>query len=135
VNTGGQLGRRRFLLLSSSLGLPPLLATAAPWEHLLRGGGGPSSAHSQLSNLLSHSESARAIGHAYLALAPEEASATCLLRRIHRSLADRRAGARDLRELVARRIAQDFAEDRIVELQGWILARTEARLCALKALG
>jgi hypothetical protein len=42
----------------------------------------------------------------------------------------RTSGDDDLRVLLVRRSMQDFAEGRTVELDGWILARTEARLCA-----
>jgi hypothetical protein len=31
-------------------------------------------------------------------------------------------------------IRQDYIEERVVKLQGWILSVTEARLCALTAL-
>jgi hypothetical protein len=39
-----------------------------------------------------------------------------------------------LRELLLSAAAADFGDLRTVELQGWVLARTEARLCALAAL-
>jgi hypothetical protein len=37
-------------------------------------------------------------------------------------------------DVLQRRIRQDFVEEKVVKLQGWILSATEARLCALTAL-
>jgi hypothetical protein len=39
-----------------------------------------------------------------------------------------------LHELVLRATVEDFEGLRTVELRGWVLAQTEARLCALAAL-
>ncbi len=39
-----------------------------------------------------------------------------------------------LRETVAARVRDDFATARVVNVDGWLLARTEARLCALAYL-
>jgi hypothetical protein len=44
------------------------------------------------------------------------------------------ASPRRLRELLSSAVAEDFRDLRTLELQGWVLARTEARLCALAAL-
>src|SRR3712207_354694 len=46
----------------------------------------------------------------------------------------RTSGDDALRVLSVRRSMQDLAEGRTVELDGWILARTEARLCALSSI-
>jgi hypothetical protein len=35
---------------------------------------------------------------------------------------------------IKRRFAKDFADGRTVMLDGWVVSRTEARLCALLAL-
>ena len=40
----------------------------------------------------------------------------------------------DLRRLLQVRQREDFATDRIVIVQGWLLSETEAQLCALIAL-
>jgi hypothetical protein len=40
-----------------------------------------------------------------------------------------------LRRAVARSVQDDFAHGRVARVQGWVLARTEARLAALVALG
>ena len=38
------------------------------------------------------------------------------------------------RKLLAERVSSDFAEDRVVTIDGWVLAETEAKLCALAEL-
>jgi hypothetical protein len=40
----------------------------------------------------------------------------------------------DLRSAIATRLRRDFEERDTVRLHGWVLGRTEARLCALCAL-
>jgi len=75
------------------------------------------------------------VGRAYLHLAPEEADAAWL-----RQLLDLPAGASALtlpgleRERLAARQSEDFRTGEAVLVQGWVLSRTEARLCALAAL-
>ncbi len=70
--------------------------------------------------------SARAIGRRYLRTHPAS-SELQVTRLLLRPGADR---GRRIRE----RIAADFAAGRVVILDGWVLAATEARLCALSAL-
>ena len=43
-------------------------------------------------------------------------------------------GADDLRRRLASCVAADFAGGDVVEVEGWVLARTEVRLAALAAL-
>jgi hypothetical protein len=43
-------------------------------------------------------------------------------------------GSDDLRRLVDQRIRDDFAESRTVVIDGWVLSRTEVRLCALRTV-
>ena len=40
----------------------------------------------------------------------------------------------ELEVSIRRRVREDFAQGRVVRLDGWILSSTEARLCALTAL-
>ncbi|HEV2547899.1 MAG TPA: hypothetical protein VGU20_11215 [Stellaceae bacterium] len=40
-------------------------------------------------------------------------------------------GDQKLRTLVALRVRADFTEEQIVEVNGWLLSHTEARLCSL----
>lgn len=92
----------------------------------------------RLSALPAQRGSARIVGHRYLVLVPEEAQATVLAARIAGSAGRyshlTRASTRTLRAVLARRQRQDFAEGETVSIDGWVLSRTEARLCALVAL-
>jgi hypothetical protein len=85
-----------------------------------------------------HVESAAAVGREYLRLVPEERDAARLRQRI---LADCRETmgvgrpGRRLRAAVMARQRIDFEAGRTVRIDGWVLSRTEARLCGLAALG
>jgi len=70
-------------------------------------------------------DSMKAIGRAYLEQYPHERSRQDLQR-----LLDSNISWPHLRA----RIIADFANDDVVFLQGWALARTEARLCALSVV-
>ena len=75
---------------------------------------------------LGEAEAARELGALYLARHPEEADAAALLRG---SLGEGPAAGAARR--FDRRRRRDFAEGRSVELAGWRLSVSEARLCAL----
>ncbi len=75
-----------------------------------------------------------AVGRRYLDVHPEEASVAFLLRAIPQLGTDvpldpvvGLAGLRD-------RVAEDFAAGEVVSVDGWLLARTEARAAALYAI-
>jgi hypothetical protein len=116
------------------LGLKNVLAAHsehAAVDHLAR----------QLATLVPHPESARQIGAAYLVAKPQEADVMTLIEFLcpdlnRRSLNERlQAPPRaQLRQQLAARRDDDFSEGRIVRLKGWIVADTEARLCALVTL-
>ena len=83
--------------------------------------------------------SAKVIGVAYLRQVPAEHDTAILVRKIvGRNLASWTVLARADRSLRRSRlqsqIRHDFAEGRVVEVNGWILAKTEARLFSLAAL-
>jgi hypothetical protein len=89
------------------------------------------------SELLPHADAARLIGERYLVLVPEERSA----RRLHHALFGntdtgdaKHQTLAHLRELIDTRRRHDFTVGNTVILDGWLLARTEARLCALSVL-
>lgn len=121
--------RRWFLQLSALLavavGLGPKKAIAAPPV-----AGGVHGLHGELACLLPDRVHAAVVGAEYLASAPHEADLDGLQRRFQFAL-DSRHGAR---AAVAERLRRDFAEGDTVRLRGWVLARTEARLCAMAAL-
>jgi hypothetical protein len=94
---------------------------------------------SKLANFFHNKESARAIGLAYLRTVPEEANAQQLTQLICSSWEQRydelvHANAAKIKTILLRQQRQDFEKGRIIELEGWILSETEARLCALAAL-
>jgi hypothetical protein len=72
---------------------------------------------------------ARALGAAYVMTHPAEAGAVLRLRR---SLLEGRVPrpVTALRQRLAADIADDFTAGRVVVLEGFVMARTEARLCA-----
>jgi hypothetical protein len=126
--------RRTFLLGAAASGLSLAWRSLGSWPF------SPTqlSGSERLAALLDD-EGARAVGREYLRAFPAEASREALAARVVEQLP---GGARALvtasdgrlRELLLSAAAADFGDLRTVELQGWVLARTEARLCALAAL-
>jgi hypothetical protein len=134
------LCRRRVLssagLLASLLALRP----AAPLALISRCA--PSSNRVDLAScirrrvpyLFADRSMAAAIGDLYLEDHPEEADVHCLLRRLTR---EEEASAAlfvnllDIDTWLAERIAQDLRDGDLVLLAGWVMARSEARLCVL----
>jgi len=99
-------------------------------------GDGASDAIHRLRLLQPAPASARRIGLAYANLHPEEAERGAALREISAALSLRpeEVTAQDeqaLRRRIAARVRADFAEGDTVDIAGWMLARTEARLCLL----
>lgn len=82
---------------------------------------------------------ARTVGHAYLRETPQEDNAGMLTEMILQSGTDLRQRSDILSEkdLIAKLrniITEDFISENTVQVDGWVLSRTEARLCALCAL-
>jgi hypothetical protein len=80
--------------------------------------------------------SARRIAMAYANLCPEEAEPGAALCRIASALCLRleQVAAQDeqaLRWRIAARVRADFEEGRTVDIAGWMLSRTEVRLCLI----
>jgi hypothetical protein len=131
------ISRRTFLLLALGAGGAMLVAPDLP--HALSAWlTGHSPLAIKISALPSHRQSARVVGLAYLQQYPHEADERLLLERLAASVAGGEALSRssdqELKALLASAIRQDFAAERVVKIQGWILSATEARLCALSAL-
>jgi hypothetical protein len=74
------------------------------------------------------------LGGLYLAAAPGEADPARLQRVLGLDAARDRAGGADALERLRARHRADFAEGDVVVLQGWLLSRTELRMCALVQL-
>jgi len=85
-----------------------------------------------LAVLFSDPWGARAIGRRYLARYPAEADADLLKESLFSGLND--TGPAGLRVRLAERRRQEFAAGQTVILDGWILARSELRACALLTL-
>lgn len=87
-----------------------------------------------VSNLGPASPALAVLGRSYLAAYPDEGDAEKLLRGIagNRAQPCSRAAWCDL---IRERRADEFAHADTVIVDGWILARCEARLCALQAIG
>ena len=131
------MNRRRLLW-----GAAPVLGALALWPGGtgLRwpGGTAPGSA-GRLAAVLRQPASAARIGRAYLAAHPAEAELTLLVEGVVGGWDDaegwlERAGPGELRARLRAQIRADFAARRTVSVQGWVLARTEARLFGLAAL-
>jgi len=108
--------KRRALLL----GIPAACALPAPRP-----------ARAALLDLFDNPARATALGRAYLATFPTAPDADALAA----AVMDGIPASPDLRQAVAARIRADYAASRIECLDGWLLSRTEARLCAIAALG
>ena len=83
-----------------------------------------------LRSLFSQLPSARAIGAAYLRSRPAnglDAAALAAALPAGKTVAE-------LRSAIAASVRDDFAASRVVTVDGWMLAITEARLCALAYL-
>jgi hypothetical protein len=93
--------------------------------------------------------SARVLGERYLAAVPEERDVVLLMRTLEAAVGETDSGfpgatgsgrrvelldSARLRQSLKQRIRRDFQHDDIVQLDGWVLARTECRLCALAVL-
>jgi hypothetical protein len=74
----------------------------------------------------------RAIGRRYLQDSPQERDCAFLQRAITGGTQPR--DARELRTLLARKRESDFRNGDTAIVDGWILARTEVRVCALVTL-
>jgi len=78
------------------------------------------------------------IGTAYLEATPSDARLEPLVDQIVAGLdggtGALRSSQAELRRRLGRRMRRDFEEDATVCLKGWIVSRTEARLCALTVL-
>ena len=86
-----------------------------------------------LAQVLSTRSSAISVGAAYLARAPDEADSKVVIERM-RKHCDALVGALEagspcqVRKLAVRDMRADFANGRIVRVDGWLLSQTESRL-------
>lgn len=132
------ISRRAFLRTTALLG-----AGALGWSGVVKGllrtrpqtAADPVS--SGVASLFSDPARARAVGMEYLRTVAVESDPPRLRRLImtRLGLAERPLPPPErLRAEIARGIREDFAAGQTVQVAGWILSRTEARVCALVAL-
>jgi len=84
-----------------------------------------------------HQSSAQAVGREYLRHMPTEASVTrlvCLICAEDSQPPPIGRNCQAIRDWACTKSRDDFRSGRVVEIQGWILSATEARLCALAAI-
>lgn len=127
------IGRREFLVGLGASGLAAGLGTAL-------GCGGAGSLRASLDGFYTDRQAARIVGRIYLNTAPPgESDPDELVARIAGdNLASWESLAADrdsLFDAVRARHRDDFEQGRTASVDGWVLSRTEARLCALAALG
>ncbi len=89
-----------------------------------------------LAALLRGGDGVGRIGVAYLAVTPEEGDVEALVRALAPPGSElaRASSRRARRAALLDAVRHDFAAGRVVELDGWRIARTEGRVCALWAL-
>lgn len=131
--------RRQFLACALSIGAS-LLAGDAVSGGVITSRLQSATPNLWLSDVFVHKESARAIGAAYLKMHRAETDEHVLLTLISATMFQNGALAvsndeREVKQLLHQSIQRDFETDKIVQVHGWILSVTEARLCALTALG
>lgn len=92
----------------------------------------------KLRRQLNNKHSAKVIGHEYLTQIPDEASVEKLValicKRDENYSGLLQADDASLRKMIQDRQRDDFANGRTVNVKGWILSQTEARLFALTAV-
>jgi hypothetical protein len=127
---------RRSFLRVATLGTAATLAGAAacgPADDATADAERRALARPELLDVLG-AEQVRAIGTRYRTMVPAEGDAPSLRAAIHgrHPLLARLIGTP--RVVPAELVRRDFVEGRTVEIEGWILAVTEARQCALYSL-
>ena len=123
--------KRRGVLLAIAAALIPGSLDGICWLH--RFGAPKTLAEAMFSDLAT----ARMIGTRYLIQAAHECDAAVLTAELPAGCAAPPASLHsvaDMRKLIDAQRTRDFATGDTVIIDGWILARTEARLCALTAL-
>jgi hypothetical protein len=123
--------RRRLLGLASAVAIICRVSavTAAPADCRPTAGDRTALVQSLLPNLAD----ARRVGALYLSQTPSETDPDLLWVALFGA-----AGARDrarCRRILAARITDDFRSSNVLRLRGWVVARSEARLCALSCYG
>jgi hypothetical protein len=131
----GSMTRRRFL--QASLFIGAVLSTRRRDLVVAMNGSYTADALSvTLADFFYDKKSAKVVGWEYLRSVPMEGNTAKLTRLICSSRYEELvcADGSKIRDLLLRQQREDFEKGRIVNVHGWILSETEARLCALTAL-
>ena len=131
--------RREFILRAlaacgTSLFVPTAVdAAAGSWQAEADAGQGAQAAAKYFGG---RTDAARTVGTAYLrqlGLEPTPASILQAARGAARTI-ERASSQEKAIEALVRDVQRDFREERTVQVEGWILSRTEAALCSLTLL-
>jgi len=97
-------------------------------------------AKKKMLSVFNHAESMKFIGRKYIEQMPVEHDEEILMEAIlsggsgtqfqHSMLSNQK----EIKRFIRSRVKQDFISGQTVNIQGWVLAKTEARLCALALL-
>ena len=128
--------RRRFLLVGA-MGIAVLSAALVRKKWNFNNGYRTLAMPDMLSRFLESTAIVK-MGRAYCRLRPDESQPVILAGliagdvnfRMETQLGD----AEKLSELVGKKVRDDFAHGRVVQLDGWVLSRTEAWQCALLSI-
>ena len=129
-----RFGRRHF---ATTLAWAAMIALPLPTWFGMGRKGAPRNNAARLVRLSAGSASARALGKAYLANVTDEASVLGLVRSIESRIAPYapvEPTDQELATAIARLRTADFEEGDVVTVDGWVLSRSEAQLCALATL-
>ena len=88
---------------------------------------------------LKYKNSARKIGYEYLKVMPYEANINILLNHLCETSGEqehtlKNASAEVIKTILRKKSGDDFRSEQVVSVRGWVLSKTEARLCALAVL-
>jgi hypothetical protein len=125
---------RRFVCLS--LGSASGLSLTPRYVQALAPGADPDELAARLRALLYDREAARRLGHSYVRQVPTEDDPRILARLAVASAEAQQVDAMSLdraslNQRLDAQVRGDFASGNTIQLDGWVLSRTEGRLCAL----
>lgn len=132
-----KLTRAALLAAAAAAAGAAAVESLRPWRVLVTVT--PARPGARLSGLLGHRASAARIGRTYLSVTSAEADAAVLIARIAEAVPGGRAAVEQassdqLRALLLEAARRDYDAGRLVRVDGWLLAASECRLCALAAL-
>ena len=133
------ISRRAMIIGSVALAGGSILTLTLRWSRWTLPGSGGSAREEvieiRLGELLGSGKPIRQLGRRYLDRFPDEAETTFLVSQLFGELPEAStASARDVAEHFRRAVEDDFERNAVEHLDGWILSKSELRLCALVSL-